>query len=39
MRVAYMEALGEGLTVTELSDSSAKDEIKAITAEVLKLIK
>ena len=39
MRVAYMEALGEGLTVTELNDSSAKDEIKAITAEVLKLIK
>ena len=39
MRVAYMEALGEGLTVTELSDSSAKDEIKAITTEVLKLIK
>ena len=39
MRVAYMEALGEGLTVTELNDSSAKDEIKAITAEVLKLVK
>jgi chromosome partitioning protein len=39
MRVAYMEALGEGLTVTELNDSSARDEIKAITAEVLKLVK
>ena len=39
MRVAYMQALGEGLTVTELADTSARDEIKAITDEVLNLFK
>ena len=31
MRVAYMQALGEGLTVAELADTSAKDEVKALT--------
>jgi len=39
MRVAYMQALGEGLTVTELADTSARDEVKALTAEVKKLLK
>jgi chromosome partitioning protein len=39
MRVAYMQALGEGLTVTELADASARDEINAIVSEVLNLIK
>ena len=39
MRVAYMQALGEGLTVTELADTSAMDEIKALVTEVKKLLK
>ena len=39
MRVAYMQALGEGLTVTELADTSARDEIKALATEVKKLLK
>ncbi len=39
MRVAYMQALGEGLTVAELADTSAKDEVKALTAEVKQLLK
>ena len=30
MRVACMEALAEGLTVTELADKSAKDEVKQL---------
>ena len=38
MRVAYMQALGEGLTVTELADTSARDEVKALTKEVMKLL-
>ena len=39
MRVAYMQALGEGLTVTELADTSARDEVKALTKEVQQLLK
>ena len=38
MRVAYMQALGEGLTVTELADTSVRDEVKALTKEVMKLL-
>jgi len=39
MRVAYMQALGEGLTVAELADTSARDEVRALTAEVKQLLK
>lgn len=39
MRVAYMEALGEGLTVGELADPSAKVEVRFLTEEVKKLLK
>ena len=38
MRVAYMEALGEGLTVAELADPSAKVESKFLVKEVLSLL-
>jgi chromosome partitioning protein len=39
MRVAYMEALGQGLTVTEMSDQSAKAEGKALAEETIKLLR
>ena len=39
MRVAFMQALREGLTVTELADTSARDKVKALTAEVKKPLK
>ena len=39
MRVSYMEALGEGLTVAELADQSAKDEVKFLVNEVKQLLK
>lgn len=39
LRTAYPEALGEGLTVAELADQTAKAEIKALTTEVQKLIR
>ena len=39
MRVAYVQVLGEGLTVTELADTSARDNGKALTTEVKKLLK
>ena len=39
MRVAYMEALGEGLTVAELSDPSARVEVTFLVNECQKLIK
>ena len=39
MRVAYMEALGEGLTVAELSDMSARVEVRFLTEEVKKLMR
>jgi len=39
MRVAYMEALGAGLTVAELSDASAKAEAAFLVNECLKLTK
>lgn len=38
MRVAYMEALGEGLTVAELTDASAKVEARFLTEEVQRLL-
>lgn len=38
LRVAYPEALGEGLTVAEMRDPSAKAEIKQLTTEVFKLL-
>jgi len=37
--VAYMQALVEGLTVAELADTSARDEVKVMTARVKKLPK
>lgn len=39
MRVSYMEALGEGLTVGELADPSAKVEVKFLVNEVKQLLK
>jgi chromosome partitioning protein len=39
MRVSYMEALGEGLTVAEMADPSAKVEVRFLTEEVKKLLK
>jgi chromosome partitioning protein len=38
LRVAYTEALGQGLTVAELADQNAKQEIKEMTQEVTKLL-
>jgi chromosome partitioning protein len=38
-RVAYGEAIGRGLTVGEWSDQAAKAELKALVAEVLKLLR
>jgi len=39
LRVAYMEALGEGLTVAEMSERSAKAEARQLTKEVQKLLR
>jgi chromosome partitioning protein len=39
MRVAYMEALGGGLTVGELSEPSAKAEAKSLIDEIQKLLR
>lgn len=39
MRVAYMEALGSGLTGAEAGDPSAKDEVRQLVDEVKKLLK
>ena len=39
MRVAYMEALGEGLTVAELSEPSARAEAKYLSVEVQRLLR
>jgi len=38
-RVAYAEALGRGLTVAEWSNMTARQEIVALTAEIVKLLK
>jgi len=37
MRVAYPQALGEGLTVAELPDAAAKAELGSLTAEIQEL--
>ena len=39
MRVSYMEALGEGRTVAEMSDSNARHEAVTLTEEVRKLMR
>lgn len=39
MRVAYMEALGTGLTVAEMAEPSARAEAKFMAAEVQKLLR
>lgn len=39
LRVAYPEALGAGLTVAELPDQNARAEIRALLAEVRKILK
>lgn len=39
LRVAYMEALGSGLTVTEMSEPSAKTEAKSLIDEIQKLLR
>ena len=39
LRVAYMEALGEGLTVAELNEPSARAEAKFLAAEVQKILR
>ena len=38
-RVAYMQALGEGLTVAELAEPSAKAEVKSLAEEVKTLLR
>jgi len=38
-RVAYSEALGRGLTVAEWGNMTARQEIVALTAEIVKLLK
>ncbi len=38
-RVAYMQALGEGLTVAELSEPSAKAEVKSLAEEIQTLLR
>jgi chromosome partitioning protein len=37
-RVAYSEALGHGLTVAELGDRSARQELAALVEEVITLL-
>jgi chromosome partitioning protein len=39
MRVAYMEALGEGLTGADMHDPSARDEVRQLVEEVKLLLK
>ena len=39
MRVAYMQALGEGLTVAELTEPTAKEEVRQLTNEIQNLLK
>jgi chromosome partitioning protein len=39
MRGAYMQALGEGLTVAELYEPSAKAEVKSLTDEIQTLLR
>jgi chromosome partitioning protein len=39
MRVSYIEALGEGMTVAEMADPSAQVEVKFLINEVKKLLR
>jgi chromosome partitioning protein len=39
LRVAYQEALGEGLTVSEIGDSNAKHEIYTLMADCSKILR
>jgi chromosome partitioning protein len=39
LRVAYVEALGAGLTAAEVGDRDARDEVHALIAEVRKIIR
>lgn len=39
LRVAYPEALGSGLTVTEMPDTNARIEMRYLVAEVRKLLR
>ena len=39
MRVAYMQALGEGLTVAEMYEPTAKEEVRQLTNEIQNLLK
>lgn len=39
MRVAYMEALGAGLTAAEVGDTLARMEIRFLVAEVIKILR
>lgn len=39
MRVAYMEALGSGLTAAEVGDTLARMEIRFLVAEVVKILR
>jgi chromosome partitioning protein len=38
-RVAYQEALGAGLTVAELQDANAREEMAALVAEVRRVLR
>lgn len=38
LRVAYQEALGTGKTGTEVGDSAAREEVRQLTEEVIKLL-
>ena len=39
MRVAYMEALGDGLTVAELPDQTARTELQGLVNEVIEILR
>jgi cellulose biosynthesis protein BcsQ len=39
LRVAYVEALGLGLTAAEVGDRDAKDELHALVADVCKILR
>lgn len=38
-RVAYAEALGQGMTAAELPDANARDEVGALVSEVRRMVK
>ena len=39
LRVAYVEALGAGLTAAELSDPTARQELRELIAEIRRIIR